>query len=107
MRANQAVEKINSPGLAFRVMEDFAYEEQAVQLEPGDSMLLFSDGAFEIHNVRDELLGVDGLAKILTSLDYPQNQLNMDVLQEELLKFSNDIRLQDDITIIEVRFSGQ
>jgi serine phosphatase RsbU (regulator of sigma subunit) len=31
----------------------------------------------------------------------------MDELQEELLKFSNDIRLQDDITIIEVRFWGQ
>ena len=70
-------------------------------------MLLFSDGAFEIRNARDELLGVDGLAKILISLDYPQNQLNMDKLQEELLKFPNEILLQDDITIIEVRFWGQ
>jgi hypothetical protein len=30
----------------------------------------------------------------------------MDALEEELLKFSNDIRLQDDIAIIEARFSG-
>ncbi len=30
----------------------------------------------------------------------------MDTLEEELLKFSNDIRLQDDITIIEVNLSG-
>jgi serine phosphatase RsbU (regulator of sigma subunit) len=78
-----------------------------VELEPGDSLLLFSDGAFEIRNARDELLGVDGLAKILTNLDYPQKQLNMDELQEELLKFSNEIRLQDDITIMEVRFWGE
>jgi hypothetical protein len=28
----------------------------------------------------------------------------MTVLEEALLKFSNDIRLQDDITIIEARF---
>ena len=28
-------------------------------------------------------------------------------LQEELLKFSNDVRLQDDVTIIEVRFRGE
>jgi len=88
-------------------MEDVPYKEQMVELEPGDSLLLFSDGAFEIRNARDELLGVDGLAKILTNLDYPQKQLNMDELQEELLKFSNEIRLQDDITIMEVRFWGE
>jgi hypothetical protein len=46
------------------------------------------------------------LARILTGLNYPQNQLNMGELQEELLKFSNEIRLQDDITIMEVRFWG-
>jgi hypothetical protein len=30
----------------------------------------------------------------------------MGALAEELLKFSNDIRLQDDIAIIEMRFLG-
>ena len=78
-----------------------------MELEPGDSLLLFSDGAFEIHNVQDELLGVDGLARILQSLSYPQTPLNMGALAKELLKFSNDIRLQDDIAIIEMRFLGQ
>ena len=81
--------------------------KQTVKLEPSDSIFLFSDGAFEIHNARDELLGVDGLTRILRRLDYSQNRLNMDTLQKELLKFSNDIRLQDDITIIEMRYLGQ
>jgi hypothetical protein len=39
--------------------------------------------------------------------NYPRAQLSMDVLEKELLKFSNDIRLQNDITIIEVRYTGQ
>jgi hypothetical protein len=30
----------------------------------------------------------------------------MNALELALLKFSNDIRLQDDITIIEARYSG-
>jgi len=107
IRADQAFEKIECPGPPLGIMEDVPYKKQVVELEPGDSLLLFSDGAFEIRNARDELLGVDGLAQILTGFDYPQNQLNMDELQEELLKFSNDIRLQDDVTIIEVRFWGQ
>jgi serine phosphatase RsbU (regulator of sigma subunit) len=78
-----------------------------VQLQAGDSVLLFSDGAFEIENARDEMLGVDGFLQILKNLDYPKVQLSMDVLEKELLKFSNDIRLEDDITIIEVRYAGQ
>jgi sigma-B regulation protein RsbU (phosphoserine phosphatase) len=104
---NQTAEKIRAPGPPFGVIEDVPYQEQTLQLEPGDSILLFSDGAFEIHNAQNELLGVDGLARILKSLDYPQTPLNMGALAEELLKFSNDIRLQDDIAIIEIRFLGQ
>jgi rubrerythrin len=65
------------------------------------------DGAFEIENARNEMLGADGFLEILKNLDSPMVQLSKDVLEKELLKFSNDIRLQDDITIIEVRFAGQ
>ena len=107
IRASQTFEKVECPGPPLGIMEDVPYKEQTVKLEPSDSILLFSDGAFEIHNDRDELLGVDGLTRILRRLDYSQTQLNMDTLQKELLKFSNDIRLQDDITIIEVRYLDQ
>jgi len=65
---------------------------------------LFSDGAIEIQNAGNELLVVEGFTQILKNLDYPKTSLSMDTLEVELLKFSNDIRLQDDITIIEARF---
>jgi len=107
IRMNQAFDRIACPGPPLGVMEEVPYKEQTVELLPGDSLLLFTDGAFEIRNARDQLLGVNGLTRILTNLDYPRRQLNMDELQEELLKFSNEIRLQDDITIIEVRFGGE
>jgi len=107
IRASQTFEKVECPGPPLGIMEDVPYKEQTVKLEPSDSVFFFSDGAFEIHNARNELLGVDGLTRILKRLDYSQNRLNMDTLQKELLKFSNDIRLQDDITIIEVRYLGQ
>ena len=87
-------------------MEDVPYKEKTVKLVPGDSLLLFSDGAIEIQNAGNEWLGIDGFTKILKNLDYPQTKLRMDTLEKELLKFSNDIRLQDDITIIEAHFSG-
>jgi serine phosphatase RsbU (regulator of sigma subunit) len=65
---------------------------------------LFSDGATEIQNAENEWLGISGFTQILKALDYPKKPLRMETLEEKLLKFSNDIRLQDDITIIEARY---
>ena len=100
--------QLPSSGLPFGFTDDIpeaaAYQAQTVQLSPGDAILMFSDGAFEIHNAHDEILGVDGFIDILKALNYPREPLNMTVLEEALLKFSNDIRLQDDITIIEARY---
>jgi sigma-B regulation protein RsbU (phosphoserine phosphatase) len=103
---NWTVEKPKSTSPPLGVMEDTLYKEETVKLKSGDSILLFSDGAIEIQNAADEWLGDEGFIQILKNLDYPKTPLSMDSLEEELLRFSNDIRLQDDITIIEARFSG-
>jgi sigma-B regulation protein RsbU (phosphoserine phosphatase) len=110
MDINGNPKKFKSKGITLGVMEDIpdaaAYHEQTVALAPGDAILIFSDGTFEIHNANDELLGLDGFINILRDLNYPRKPLKMNALELALLKFSNDIRLQDDITIIEARYSG-
>ena len=37
--------------------------------------------------------------------DYPQSDIRMGDLEEALLRFSNAIRLPDDLTLVEVRFA--
>jgi serine phosphatase RsbU (regulator of sigma subunit) len=103
---NWTIEEPKSSGPPLGVMEDIPYEEKTVKLKPGDSILFFSDGAIEIQNARNQWLGASGFTKILKALDYPKTPLCMETLEERLLKFSNDIRLQDDITIVEARFLG-
>jgi sigma-B regulation protein RsbU (phosphoserine phosphatase) len=93
-----------STGPPLGVMEEISYQEKTVKLEAGDSILLFSDGAIEIQNAQDQWLGVEGFTQMLKSLDYPNSPLSMRKLEKKLLKFSNDIRLQDDVTIIETRY---
>ena len=61
-------------------------------------------GAVEIENAEEEILGSEGLIKILESRGYPQSPLKMEALEEDLLKYSNSIRLADDLTIIEIKF---
>ena len=88
------------------MMSDMEYDEAETRLQRGDCLLIFSDGAFEIHNSQNELLGIDGLVRILQGSGYPDAGIQMAALEEELLKFSNAIRLDDDVTFIEVCFVG-
>jgi len=104
-RSDGEIEQIESQGLPFGMMEDNEYDEVDTRLSAGDRLLLFSDGAFEIHNAQDELLGVEGLIRILQRLGYPATPIKTDVLETELLRFSNAIRLDDDLTFIEVRLA--
>jgi len=106
LRSDRSIEKPKCFGPSFGLTEDAKYENLRVQLKPGDSMLLFTDGAFEIQNKKGKWLGVDGFVKLLSGLGYPDTPLRMDALEKELLKFSNEIRLEDDITILEMRFMG-
>jgi PAS domain S-box-containing protein len=94
-------------GLPFGVAEDFIYEETAVAIAPGESYLFVTDGAFEIENARQQQLGMEGLITVLKQLNYPAKPLNMHRLEEKLLKFSNAIRLPDDLTILEIGFNDE
>ncbi|MGO8750095.1 MAG: SpoIIE family protein phosphatase [Thermoguttaceae bacterium] len=99
-----AVEELESSGLPFGMMEGSSYKEVTSRLASGDCLLLYSDGAVEIHDAKDEMLGVEGLVRILKGFGYPKNDINIDGVEEELLRYSNAIRLMDDVTFIEIRF---
>ncbi len=104
MHPGDVVEKLELPGLPFGMMEDACYDEASAQLAAEDCLLLFSDGAVEIHNAEGDMLGVDGLLRILKNLGYPARGININAVEEELLRFSNAIRLEDDLTFLEARF---
>ena len=101
--ADGTYESSDSGGLPLGLMSDTGYEEFSAEFHQGDSFLLFSDGAVEIENAEGKMLGSEGLIEILKSRDYPQSPLQMEALEEALLKYSNSIRLEDDLTIIEVQ----
>ena len=99
-------EQVDCAGLPFGMMEDAPYDDASLQLCPADRLLFFSDGAIEIHNAENKILGVDGLIAILKKLGYPQSGIRAAAVEEQLLKYSNSIRLEDDLTFIEMRFAS-
>ena len=95
---------LENPGLPLGITEDASYEETNAEVHQGERLLLFSDGAVEVRNAAGKMLGIDGLVGILKKQGYPRVAIQMGALEEELLKYSNAIRLEDDLTLIEIRF---
>jgi serine phosphatase RsbU (regulator of sigma subunit) len=104
IHADGTHECLENPGFPLAVMADAEFEETSASFEAGDRLLLFSDGAMEVMDAAGKQLGVDGLVAILRSQGYPEVGIQMDALEEELLRFSNAIRLPDDLTLIEIHF---
>jgi PAS domain S-box-containing protein len=104
VRRDGAIEPLDAAGLPFGMMEDATYDETQTRFGEGECLLLFSDGAVEVHDAKDALLGVNGLVRILKGIGYPESGLRIAAIEEQLLLYSNDIRLPDDLTFIEVRF---
>jgi len=105
LRADGRAEQVSAQGLPFGMIEEADYDESGFSCAVGDCLLMFTDGAVEIHNAAGRMLGTEGLLRILHSQGYPEEEIVIERLHEALLNYSSGIRLDDDLTLLEVRFS--
>lgn len=102
-RARGEVETIQLEGLPLGMAEDEGYDVETLQLEAGDALLLFTDGATEVFDAQGCQLRKEGLLEILKKVGYPMRGLNYRGIVRRLLEYSGGIRLDDDVTFMEMR----
>lgn len=88
------------PGLVLGVMENISYHEEELQLEAGDSILLYTDGVTEAFNAEGEMFGETGLAYALAKADTRGAHKLAHVLDRAVNDFANDAAQSDDITVL-------
>ncbi len=84
------------------IMEDMSYREQSLDLEPGDRFFLYTDGATEAFNAKDEMFSDQGLADALNrnlGIAGQPDEL-VEAIYEELEHFSAGVPQSDDITVV-------
>jgi phosphoserine phosphatase RsbU/P len=104
LRANGTVEAVGHAQPALGMFETPNYEMATVQLAPGDVALIFTDAATEVTNASDQDLNRAGLERLIREqlAGAPPAQLNLDNLEEQLLRYSGQIHLSDDLTILKL-----
>ena len=84
-------------------MEGVTYAETVTEIHSGDCLLFFTDGAVEISLPGGGYLDPEGLVAILKDLGYPTSNVTLAGIEEELLRRSDRIRFDDDLTFLEIR----
>jgi serine phosphatase RsbU (regulator of sigma subunit) len=86
------------------LVQEAEYVTARVKLEPGDTLILFSDGVTEAMDPGEELYGVPRLREVLTG----QSDCALDKLQKSILEsvenFSKGAHQADDLTLLIVRY---
>ena len=96
-------------GLILAIMEQTAYKEQTLQLEPGDILFLYTDGVTEANNEKEERYGEERLLRLLTGLA-PEVQSPCEsvcrLVTEDMKRFTGSAAQFDDITMLCLYYAG-
>jgi serine phosphatase RsbU (regulator of sigma subunit) len=97
-----AASELWATGMPLGMMPGTCYEEYATIIEPGDSLLFYSDGLVEAHNSSREMFGFARLKSLLEGQGDGGSLIN--ALLDELLRFTGDgWEQEDDITLVALR----
>lgn len=102
LRSDNTLEQLASTSSVLGLFEDWACSMEERQLSPGDALLLYSDGATEAVNSDGKEFGECGLVEALRRHRDLPSQALMDVIVDEIRRFSTGEQ-QDDITLIVAR----
>lgn len=102
-RGADVLQKLTLTGMALGVIEDFNYDQRAINLNPGDMIFLFTDGVSEAVDIDSAEFGEVRLEKFV--LDN-QEQTAEDLaasLETTLEVFTASTQPFDDITIVVIK----
>ena len=93
----------HSPALA--VMEGMKFREHEFQLNPGDSLFIYTDGVAEATNAENELFGEDRLLKALNRTPDADPRTLLQNMWEDIAGFVGDAPQFDDTTMLALRMN--
>ncbi len=102
LRDKSRIDVLDAKGPALGLVPDARYEAVDARLGPGDTLLAYTDGAFEVLNAANEELHVDGLRRIVDKEDLSRGVQALAAIEEALLVYSNNLALPDDLTLFSV-----
>jgi steroid delta-isomerase-like uncharacterized protein len=101
------VMRLEAGGLVIGAFQRATYDQQTVRLEPGDTLLAYSDGMTEARNPDGEEFGEERLMSCVSAnTDLTPTEL-LECLLDTVRQFSAGAAQGDDLTLLALRFAGR
>ena len=92
-------------GIALGVMPGLTYKQETVKLEPGETVILYTDGVTEAMNTRGEQFGLDLLRSMFVDAPPKSSTDANSAIFKAVHAFAQDTPQSDDITCLILRRS--
>lgn len=99
-RASGAIDRLDGGGMALGMFDHATYESRRVTIEPGDTIVLYTDGITEAENRTGRAFEDTGLEAILA---HQRDERDPEALSRAIISaveaHAGDVRLADDLTV--------
>jgi sigma-B regulation protein RsbU (phosphoserine phosphatase) len=97
------VRRIEAASLPLGMFSDVEYEVERHQLDPGDTLVLYTDGVTETQNGADDDYGCERVEEILQRCFMHNPRALVDCCLEDLATFRGHNNTTDDVTLMAIR----
>jgi serine phosphatase RsbU (regulator of sigma subunit)/anti-sigma regulatory factor (Ser/Thr protein kinase) len=101
--AEERLELLPATGLPLGISPQAGYGSRRFNLQPGDVLVLYSDGVTEAEDPRGKVLGTQGLADILYACHPARAADQVRTIMQALTVHRRSLTLRDDVVLLLVR----
>ncbi|MBP6990462.1 MAG: SpoIIE family protein phosphatase [Spirochaetes bacterium] len=105
-RSTGSVRILSSGGMPVGLSPDAVFQQVEVAMKPGDRIFLYTDGIIEARDGKQTMVGPEGLESIIGRSGGLDLGGSLDYILDEVSRFSEGIRIEDDMVIIGLEVLG-
>ena len=103
VRASGGFETLGAGGIYLGILPKAVYEEGRVSIDPGDILVMFSDGVTEAEDPAGDQFGEARLAELVSSVANRPAPEIVEVINNAVTEFTQGAPAADDITVVVAR----
>ena len=85
------------------ILDDAEYEETQLKLDPGDKVVLYTDGIVEAMNEQEDMFGFERLLELVKNSQTQTAESLLEEIKSNVNEFAGSAPQHDDITIIVIQ----
>ena len=105
-RKSGALEALGSANFPVGMFAEAEYESSRVKLEPGDFLVIYTDGVSEACNVQSELFEEARLRQVMEAFNGQTVEELAQTIRDGVKAFTQGAAQSDDITVLAIQYKG-